>query len=538
MLEEKPLLVDTGRGYSLKFGSRWLYSSKDPLLTPLNIARSSPLLPDSLYILPSPCLGYGIAELLERLPDSSALLCIEADPALMDLYKSTSANCNLSSADKAFQAYLELEKRLHLRFRRSVELRLSGGWALHEKTYITIKQNIDRDIAQKYRNRLTMIKLGRLWTKNIIDNLVYLDWTRLAEIKKPNKPVLVCGAGPSLDAVLEYLPEIREKIYILAVDTALGALCSAGIKPDLIVCLEAQVYNTEDFLPYVKDKIHTIVDMTSHPSVLKNTEGPISLCLSEWTETAFLKRLFESKLPLHHVPALGSVGVLALRVARLIAQAVLVAGLDFSFLPGKTHCSESPLKLKEDRQEKRLWKQKTSWNAIMGNGVSRLGTMSFTDPALSLYAELAEIELKEAKKEGILCIDCRGSNIFPLPFHYSMNFPDAIKKAEVFIYGQKPAGNATMSGSKINVAMCQKSARDFLENEVALLGKLRLALSNGSEKSELYKLLIDADYIFSHFPDPERVLTLEEDALKRTAAETAYWIGRIELALKQLELKE
>ncbi len=531
MAVERPLLVDTGRGLSLKYGQLWLYSSRNPVFQAAETVRNTKIEADTLYLIPSPCLGYGIRELLDAIPKSSAVLCIEAEPALYDLYKSTAPNCFISKAADAIQAMNDIEQALGLRFRRCTELRLSGGWVIHEKLYSQIKISIDSQIAARFRNRLAMIKMGRLWTKNVIDNLASMDWDRLGLIENAQKPVLVCGAGPSLDLILEDLAEVRSSLFILAADTAIGALYSKGIKADAIVCLEAQVYNTEDFLPLSGDGVAAIVDLTSHPSTFKNLNGSFCLCISEWTESAFLSRLARGGLPVYPIPALASVGILAIRIARILGGPILAAGLDFSFLQGKTHCSGSPARLKEERLEKRLWKQRNSWEAAMRSGVSKLRPGLFTDPALSMYAELAALELTEAKNEGILCIDCRNSNTYPLPFHYALDLKAAVKTAELFVQSHVKNEKQRTFGQRAASPDCKKAAISFLENELHLLDRLGAALSHGMEKDKIKRLLADCNYIFAHFPDPERVLALEIDALKRCSAEVAYWRGRLEMAM-------
>ena len=37
--------------------------------------------------------------------------------------------------------------------------------------------------------------------------------------------------------------------------------------------------------------------------------------------------------------------------------------------------------------------------------------------------------------------------------------------------------------------------------------------------------------MYAHFPDPQRVLMLEKDALNRVAAEAAYWENRLAVNL-------
>jgi hypothetical protein len=73
-----------------------------------------------------------------------------------------------------------------------------------------------------------------------------------------------------------------------------------------------------------------------------------------------------------------------------------------------------------------------------------------------------------------------------------------------------------------------RQKRNAVSKEV---GKRR---ANNQDDSDLRQLLSWSDLLYGHFPDPERVMALEDDALRRVAAEAAYWRGRIEAALKTL----
>ena len=130
---DRPLFVDTGRGLSVKYKDRWIYSSRAPMAAPLETAASAAMLPDTVYIVPSPCLGYGFAELLSRLHPSSAILCIEVEPPLAELARRAFLELGSDGAfppgvalvrpEEAVRAYRSLEASLGgRRFRRAVEV--------------------------------------------------------------------------------------------------------------------------------------------------------------------------------------------------------------------------------------------------------------------------------------------------------------------------------------------------------------------------------------------------------------------------------
>ena len=526
MDDSGPLLVDTGRGLSIQYQGRWLYSRRDPLAAPRAAVLATPTKPETLYVVPSPCLCHGLRELLESLPDSSAVLCVEADGSLRSIAAQTITEefpeVALTSPAEAVASYHELEKRVSpTRFRRAIEVRLSGGRVLHEAEYDGMLAAIDADIGVRFRNRLALVRMGRLWTKNIIANIGSMRWDSVRNLESGGRPIVVCGAGPSLDCSIPLLRRYRDGLFVLACDTASGALARACVVPDAIVCLEGQVYNVEDFLPLGGRPIALIADLSSHPSSFRALSGPVTLTLSEYTESAFLSRLAASGLPCIAVPPLGSVGVLAIRIARILGGPILVAGLDFAFNQGKTHCAGSPADLRARRAESRTEKRSSAWASSFRDGCTRRVDGSLTDPALSMYAALAAGELR-----GLDAWDLRGGFGARLPAR--LLTPGDIER---LIRANAGAKNPAVLGATIDAGTSRERAKAFLTGELRRTEKVSAALRTNTSEEPLRRLLSEADFLYHHFPDPERVATLEPDALKRVAAEAAYWRGRLQAAL-------
>jgi len=57
-------------------------------------------------------------------------------------------------------------------------------------------------------------------------------------IRVPDRPIVAVGAGPSLTRHVEHLRRIRDQVTIIAADSAVAALCRAGITYDLVCSLE------------------------------------------------------------------------------------------------------------------------------------------------------------------------------------------------------------------------------------------------------------------------------------------------------------
>jgi hypothetical protein len=249
-------------------------------------------------------------------------------------------------------------------------------------------------------------------------------------------------------------------------------------------------------------------------------------------ESRFLHRLSRAGLPVQTVPPLGSVGVLAARLAVQQEQPIFLAGLDFMFRRGITHCKGSPSDLVERQMETRLYKQGRNWSLSFAEGVVPATGGGLGNAILSMYADSAEIELKNAA-----VYDLRGG--FGLPLPATAVTPDQAQEllAASQFYRDKSDGitsflamdSKTMQNTEKNRTL-RAAAVAFLEHELALARNLADRLRTSS-KDRLGDLVLDCDYMYAHFPDPQRVEALESDALNRLALEAGYWQHRLQTAL-------
>jgi hypothetical protein len=156
------------------------------------------------------------------------------------------------------------------------------------------------------------------------------------------RPVLVAGAGPSLEAALPLIRRFRPRLTVLCADTALPVLAEAGLVPDWVYALEAQHYNLEDFLSCRDPSLLLLCDLCSCPAVLRLFPRRLPFA-TRFHPLALFDRLSAAGLLPPELPALGSVGVTAARAAlELTAGPVLLAGLDLSYPDGRTHARGAP----------------------------------------------------------------------------------------------------------------------------------------------------------------------------------------------------
>jgi len=371
MSEEKPRLEPASNGYQVHFRGRRLYAPKDPRGGAARRATAREIEPGTLVIAVSPLLGYGIPELLDTCPPDAVVLAVELDPDLAELTAAGPTDSRLYRALAPSPAGLEdlIPLLLAHRPRRTTLVSLSGGFALHAEAYRRLATRLDDEIRLFWQNSMTRVRMGRLWIRNLVRNLPLLPATTPLSDLRTDRPLLVAGAGPSLDLHTADIPQDgtpqRGRLTILAVDTAVAPLAAHGITPDIVLAVESQQANAADFLaprgpddtpPRAAFPFHLICDLTSYPGVVHRAPPHrVSFVSSQFAQTALLERLRARDILPEPVPPLGSVGVLAVHLARRLTTApVAFLGLDFAYDLEGTHARGAPMQLRALTTRNRL----------------------------------------------------------------------------------------------------------------------------------------------------------------------------------------
>jgi hypothetical protein len=513
--------------------------------------------PERLYLVLSPGLWYGVKELLSRIEPGSAILCLEADPGLARLSREAmppeiAAEGRLAFLDSGEPGkVIEAAARLG-RFRRCISLRLSGGEAFNHEAYARAAALLQAEFAAAWRSKAALLSMGRLWARNIFHNLASLAELAPEPLPSFPGPVIVCGAGPSLEAALPFIAENRSGLSVVVCDTALGSLLDFHIEPDLVVCLEGQAHNLPDFVPAERGPIPLLADLSSHPATFRALSGTKHLTAVAIAPSPFLRRVEALRLPAMACPPLGSVGVHAVHVARrLTAAPVLITGLDFSSELGKTHARGSPSLRAELSSLSRLSRWPNQLAAAFRPGARPgpealgplwpEGSQPRTDPALSAYAALLSDELS---RPGTAVFDLRGRGL-PLGAPY---LPLGEAARLVRSYGPRPASGALCDSALCDTIKRPAAGRDdlslralaFISGERARLDAMLDIMKGrrGAEERELSRLAAESDYLLWPLPDDDRIGEMPQDLANRLLVEVDYWRWKLgEIASEGLALK-
>lgn len=572
-----PLPVSTGRGLSVRYRDRNLYNSENPVVRSEEAAARVVIRPDTLVIVPSPVLGYGLDVLLRKLESGCRILCIETDQNLMALSMEHippeilhHERLSMIRTESPVEAVRFVERLGFWNFRRIETVRLSGGYALSAQAYRGMIDAIGIEIRRYWRNRMTTIRMGRLWVRNILANLPALgSGTDIASLRV-DKPVVVAGAGESLESAFVWLREVRELVFLVSVDTALPSLVEAGFTPDLVVALESQIANQADFIGLFDLPCELACDISSYPGIVRRYPGRCRFFMTRFERLGIFERLEEAGLAPAQIPPLGSVGLAAIRLATEITdRPILLTGLDFAYTAGKPHAKHAPSHTMYLYRANRL-----NPDPLFAAGTARQrleaagahGRTITTDAVLGSYAELAremlagEVDVADARSSGLDL----GLRTFSGPDEVirfvneaaAEPFRDAVGRAEDGKTGgagarageradQTPADRAaarTTNGGS-DPADGAVSAEDklyrilrFLRNEETLLcellelGKGLLASGGPDERTfpaRLLSLLRELDYLYIDFPDRPPLPAENRPFIARALARAQYCLERV-----------
>ncbi len=346
-IEEKdsaktPALKETAEGNTIFFLGKYLYSKYRPKSSAIKLAQVEKKEEHTLYLICCPLLGYGIEEFISEFPENSTAIMLEVNGEL-DKISEEFLSFNLPYIFFKDSKYEDLKtivnsicNRQKIKYIKSVSF--NGGYSLEKESYLKVEKLVWEIVQVYWRNRSTITFFKDLWFRNIFRNIASnFNDGYISEIKC-NVPVIVCGAGESLEESIKFIKEVKDKVVIIAVDTALPTLFKSNIVADIVVALEAQNANLSDFIPSRPNSI-LIADLSSNPSVNSMFKN-INFVYTNFFSGDLKSRLKDFNLLPKVVKETGSVGILALLLAQEITESeIFLTGFDFAYKNGKTHAN-------------------------------------------------------------------------------------------------------------------------------------------------------------------------------------------------------
>lgn len=492
---------------------------------------------------------YGLKELFAAADNGADIIALEADDSLCAV-----ARDRLAAQDKEGRVRLFSARDLdaldtHLRrlastgkYRRVLRLDFSAGTALAPAFYAQAAAAAQEIIAAFWKNQVTLLRMGRLFAKNIFQNLPRLSGSmQLYQLAGSVPcPILVCGAGESLDKT--QVPASGR--FIIAVDAALPALLARGILPDAVVSLESQAVIQKAYIgaaSALKDSPPLLfADITSRPSVPRSFPNRTVFFASKYAEASYLDRLAGKGIVHDYIAPLGSVGLaavyIALRLRKDEGVPVFVTGLDFSYSAGRTHASGVPHDIQRLSTSSRI-SPAENYGAAFGPAslpvTSKDGSRMISIKSMTGYAE--EFRQFFSGKKNLLDIGQTGLDLGLA----QAKDASLLEAAAGINKGKATEDHRATSSQEDSTKQTKEAVATFLSEEKTALLTLKDLLMHGdasehrdtsmSLNGQLYALLTGREYLYLHFPDGYRVST-DTAFLKRVRAEADFFLKQIGLA--------
>lgn len=552
---DKPGLVKcTGQGFSIlntiEYKGRFLYSKYNPLKPIYSLIDSINILSGTLVVICSPGLWYGMDELLKKLPADCKCICIEVDKGLYELSLKNKISINYESDFFCLTGqkdYIILDEKIRAlcsegKIRRAVRIDFCSGTRLYEEKYSQLMFGVTGIIEGYWKNRVTLVKMGKLFSRNIIRNLKKFSCgINLVEIEKTiSKPILVCGAGESLDEFLLQKTFSPENYYIVAVDAAILALLKRKIIPDAAVGVESQFAIQKAYIGTAGKIPFLFADLNSRAEIPELTCAKTIWFCSESSDSLFLQRLKKTGLIKEMIPAMGSVGLVAVYIACKIRSdeniPVIVSGLDFCFSAGLTHAKGTPASTQRLSESNRF-ESAENYGAAFSYSAEKCsdksGNQVYSTPALESYANQFKIHFSGEK--NIFSFGTKGLDL------NLQNLDEKTLSNLTKYFSDRKQSNTETDSVFIQKKANKKNTEKLYSEEIKNLQTIRDLLRNGNNSvcriegisldEQLDSLLMQSDYLWRHFPDGN-FFRHETDFLKRIRAEIPYFLKQFSIAQK------
>ncbi|TVQ36884.1 MAG: DUF115 domain-containing protein [Spirochaetaceae bacterium] len=550
MTTDSPSVVPTTDGPTVVYRGRNLYSPATPI-TACRRRVAALTIPDhSLVLVPSPLLGHGLTDLLHKCGPGCRVLLVELEAPLAALARQRLPAALLDDSRVTFCAaerVQELERcfplELRSRCERVISVNLSAGSQLHSREYTQLLHWLQDEIRRAWQNRITTIHMARLWFRNLIANLPLLPVSRPITGVAVERPVLVLGAGPSLEPLLAELRRQRDQLFVMAVDTALPVLVAHGITVDAVVALEPQHANLGDFLGVDCRAPLLLADLFSYPAVVRLfTPHHTLFFASHPLDSRLIDKLQAHGLMPLQIPPLGSVGVAAVKLATCIyGGPVAFAGLDFAYADGKTHARGAPMLQRQHQTARRLSGDRI-YTACLARPRLRQpdkqGGRCQTDMVLLSYAEqLRSLTTGSPRLYdlGVCGLPTGAPRLDGIAEFLRVAGTSQIGAASGLSCRLRATSvSATTAASHAAARQQTATVRAALDEQLSLLARIEEQVTNRAARDPqiLSALLQAADYLYAETSAPSAG---DEASLRRMLAAARYYRIQIGRALRNLE---
>ncbi|MDQ8186179.1 6-hydroxymethylpterin diphosphokinase MptE-like protein [Pelagicoccus sp. SDUM812002] len=349
--------------------------------------------------------GSHIVALLRILTDEALVFCAEADegklkaflatPAAEELLKDGRVIFGAGKLDDSFFNSMAFEGIVS--FTNAEPLIFAPLFNENESYYSEFFMQFAQQLELWRKLYGTNITKSGLWQSNSFRNFRTL-------IRTPDPfefadaflglPMIMAGAGPSLDESLEFLRWAQDQAVIVAGNSSMRALVNAGVRPHFV--LAADPYPTTDRGFEGVDLGETILlcPFMVYPAVVERFEGRIS-AWSHNNKSATYFRKASGQGRLAHVLEQGTISACAFDIAIILGcTSLYFVGQDLAArVDGRLHASDSFYSEEGGADQAVL--EKCRW--LPGNTIEKVPVEEKLFVYLKTFEQLSRIYTQELK---------------------------------------------------------------------------------------------------------------------------------------------
>lgn len=216
---------------------------------------------------------------------------------------------------------------------------------LDEDYYNTCLSKCVQVIKELRKCQVTQVEDAQIWQAQTIKNLKHLLFEPDISAAKgtlQGVPLILVGAGPSLDLAYGFLKQAKNKAIIVAVNSAYRALYLNGIRPHLTIAADPRPSTFMGYEDAQLEGVYFIGPYKVNSQVVKSFKGRTFT----WSTQNPLVDYFCAQLQFKQPSKIEELGTVATSIGSLAAllgsKKVCLVGQDFAVLEnGQTHAKDS-----------------------------------------------------------------------------------------------------------------------------------------------------------------------------------------------------
>ncbi len=223
----------------------------------------------------------------------------------------------------------------------------SGTYMNYPHIYEEEKKEYDKEIKRVLEkiltNFVTINAGGKFYFENSMKNIrLFREGYSLNSLKNAldvSIPAIIVSSGPSLQKNIQDLKMAKNRCFILAVDSALGVLDSAGIKPDMYVTIDPEKHEDNFAFDWIKG-VPVVGDITSPKQAFKDGQMIFFSYVFDTYIYDFVRKIMPEEQQ-WDLTAGGSVANSAYKLLEVLGfKTIIFVGQDLAYTNDQSHARD------------------------------------------------------------------------------------------------------------------------------------------------------------------------------------------------------